>query len=229
MRQLLPLQLEEVDLREVYADLPVADGRPAVRLNMISSVDGATAVDGLSGGLGGMADRQVFGVLRSFADAVLVAAGTVRAEKYGPSALPLAIVTRSCDLDFDAPLFTAAGARPLVVTADAAPDDRLARAAEVADVVIAGESTVDVDVALHALADRGIANLLVEGGPSLNGQLAAADRIDELCLTLSPRLVGGVAARIVHGMPAESGGRPLLLRSVCEQDGYLFLRMRPDR
>ena len=95
MRQLIPDVVDPVDPAEVYADLPVASGRPAVRLNMISSVDGATALDGVSGGLGSLADKKVFAVLRSLADVVLVAAGTVRAEHYGPSTVPIAVVTRA--------------------------------------------------------------------------------------------------------------------------------------
>ena len=88
MRQLAPVAIDPCRPRHVYADLPDVAGRPGVRLNMIASVDGATAVDGVSGGLGGPADRRVFGVLRSLADVVLVAAGTVRAEGYGPPRCP---------------------------------------------------------------------------------------------------------------------------------------------
>ncbi|MBA2471912.1 MAG: dihydrofolate reductase family protein, partial [Pseudonocardiales bacterium] len=80
MRQLLPVAADPVDPAVVYADLPVAQGRPSVRLNMIASLDGAATVDGLSGGLGGPADHRVFAALRELADVVLVAAGTVRAE-----------------------------------------------------------------------------------------------------------------------------------------------------
>ncbi len=78
VRQLLPVAIDPVDPVDVYRDSP---GRtPSVRLNMIASADGATTLAGLSGGLGGPADHQVFMALRSLADAVLVAAGTVRAE-----------------------------------------------------------------------------------------------------------------------------------------------------
>lgn len=92
---MLPVAADAVDPAIVYADLP-APARPGVRLNMIASLDGAATVDGLSGGLGGPADHRVFTALRELADVVLVAAGTVRAERYGPSKVPLAIVTRSC-------------------------------------------------------------------------------------------------------------------------------------
>ena len=80
MRQLLPFPRDPVDPATLYDDLPPAGPRPAVRLNMIASIDGATAVAGVSGGLGGQADQELFAVLRSKADIVLVAAGTVRAE-----------------------------------------------------------------------------------------------------------------------------------------------------
>ena len=208
----MPELVDPVDPMVVYGDLPVARGRPAVRLNMIASVDGATTVAGLSGGLGGPADKRVFSVLRSLADAVLVAAGTVRAETYGPSPHLIAVVSRSCVLDWRAPV------------AAAQADDR-ARAAEVADVVIAGDDSVDMRRAIDALGERDARTVLAEGGPSLNGQLAAAGLIDELCLSLSPALVGGDSKRILSGPTLEMPAR-CELRSVCEDDGYLFLRYR---
>jgi riboflavin biosynthesis pyrimidine reductase len=225
MRQLLPTPVDPVDPLAVYGDLPAAPGRPAVRLNMIASVDGATTLAGVSGGLGGRADQALFAVLRSLADVVLVAAGTVRAEGYGPSSTPVAVVSRSLRLDWAAPFFTDQLARPLVVTVAGAPPDRLARAAEVAEVLVAGERDVDLAAALAALGERGHRAVLAEGGPTLNGQLAQAGLLDELCLTLSPRLVGGDAKRILDGppLPAAAG---LRLCSLCEQDQFLFLRYR---
>ena len=242
MRQLLPVAVDPVDPVTAYGDVPVAAGRPGVRLNMIASVDGAAAVDGRSGGLGGSADHRLFFVLRALADVVLVAAGTVRAEGYGPAALPdglragrrdraqtpvppIAVVSRSCRLDWDSSLFTAATVRPLVVTVTDAPPAQLARATEVADVIVAGEGDVDFGRALAALAERGVRSVLVEGGPSLNAQLASAGLLDEVCLTLAPRLVGGEAKRILAGAGA-ARPRGLRLSSVCEEDEYLFLRFR---
>lgn len=126
---------------------------------------------------------------------------------------------------WDAPFFTSQLARPLVVTVANAPPDQLAKAAAVADVVIAGDYDVDLATALAALGSRGFQAVLAEGGPTLNGQLAAAGLLDELCLTLSPRLAGGNAKRILDGtsLGATAG---LRLCSVCEQDGFLFLRYR---
>lgn len=219
----MPVAAEAVDLEVVYGDLPAAQGRPAVRLNMIASLDGAATVDGLSGGLGGPADHRVFTVLRGMADVVLVAAGTVRAEGYGPSKIPLAIVTRSCTLDLDSPLFTD-GARPMVLTVATAPADRVAAARQVADVLIAGERSVDLPAALHLLGQAGYRSVLAEGGPSLNAQLAAADLIDELCLTIAPFLIGGDSRRILTGPPTGMTG--FVLHTACEEGGYLFLRLR---
>jgi riboflavin biosynthesis pyrimidine reductase len=115
-----------------------------------------------------------------------------------------------------------------VVTVAQAPAAQRARATAVADVVVAGDRDVDLAAALAALADRGHQAVLAEGGPTLNGQLARAGLLDELCLTLSPRLASGDAKRILDGpsLPAPAG---LRLCSVCEQDGFLFLRYRPGR
>ena len=225
MRQLFPESIDAVEPLEVYRDLPVVEGRPAVRLNMIGSVDGATAVDGRSGGLGGPADRKVFAALRSLADVVLVAAGTVRTENYGPGQLPIAVVSGSLRLDWDAPFFTAATHRPIVITAGRAPAESLQQAEVVADVLVAGDAEVDLGQAVAQLGERGLAHVLAEGGPSFNGTLAAAGLLDELCLTVAPVLVSGAAKRIVAGPPLQPPP-DMQLRSLCEEDGYLFLRYR---
>jgi riboflavin biosynthesis pyrimidine reductase len=155
-----------------------------------------------------------------------VGAGTIRAEGYGPATVPLAVVTRTCDLDLNAPLFTATMVRPLVITVARADAGRRKRASEVAEVVVAGDADVDLRRALGQLRMRGYRSVLAEGGPTLNAQLVAAGLVDELCLTLSPRLVAGVGPRIVAGvdlpMPTE-----MIPVSVCEEDGFLFLRLRP--
>jgi riboflavin biosynthesis pyrimidine reductase len=226
MRQLLPFPCDPVDPAELYGDMPLTGARPTVRLNMIASIDGATAVAGLSGGLGGPADQALFAVLRSQADVVLVAAGTVRAERYGPSKVPVAVISRSCRLDWDSPFFTAPIARPIVVTVGEAPALERKKAAGLADVIIAGERDVDMAAVLGALAGRGYLRVLAEGGPTLNGQLAAVGLLDELCLTVSPLLAGGDAKRVLAG-PALMSGSGWRLRSLCEQDGFLFLRYRP--
>jgi riboflavin biosynthesis pyrimidine reductase len=244
MRQMFPVAADPVDPVDVYGDVPRAEGRPGVRLNMIASVDGATSVDGLSGKLGGAADHRVFFVLRSLADVILVAAGTVRAEGYGPAELPtetqearrrrgqtpvpaIAVVSHSCNLDWRSPFFTAATVRPIIVTVADAPADHRSQATDAADVIMAGERDVDLRRALDAIGERGARSVLAEGGPSLNAQLAGAGLLDEVCLTLSPAIVGGDGKRIVTG-PALDMAATLRLCSLCEDDGYLFLRYRTD-
>lgn len=242
VRMLFPEAVDPIDPVEAYADMPVVHVRPAVRLNMIVSVDGGTSWGGVSGALGGPADKALFSALRSLADIVLVAAGTMRAEGYGPAVLsptaaharrargqspvlPIAVVSRACNLDWDSPFFTAATARPLVITvADAAAEGR-ARAAAVADVIVAGTGDVDFSIAIAQLADRGIRSVLAEGGPTLNGELARAGLLDELCVTLAPRLASGDAKRILAGSTLTELG-VLSLHAVYEEDDYLFLRYR---
>jgi RibD C-terminal domain len=112
-----------------------------------------------------------------------------------------------------------------IITVAAAPAVNCEMAARRAEVIIAGERDVDLAAALGALSARGFSQVLAEGGPSLNGQLAAAGLIDEVCLTVSPLLVSGDAKRVLAG-PGLPAGPPWRLYSLCEQDGFLFLRYR---
>jgi riboflavin biosynthesis pyrimidine reductase len=228
MRQLCPLGLEDVDPAALYAAdarAPHRDGRPWVLLNMISTIDGATAVDGRSGALGGSADKRVFAAIRSIADVILVAGGTVRAERYGPPSgdARIAVVSGSLDLDADLRLFAQAkeGRRPWLITTATA--DASALRAVVDDVIIAGDERVDVVRAIAELGARGARVVLCEGGPSLNGQLVSAGIIDELCLSLAPLVAGGDSARIAHG-PTPPAPIAMRIDRVLEEDGYLFLR-----
>lgn len=236
MRQLLPSPVDDVDPFEIYpsAPRPRPAGRPWLMLNMIASVDGAVAVDGVSAGLGGAGDREVFGAVRASADWVLVAAGTARAERYGrPRARAagrapgLAVLSGSLDLALDLPMLTAAadGARPLVLTGESPPADRLEALSEVAEVVsLPGARPHPRDV-LGALSDRGAEVVLGEGGPTLNGQLVGAGLVDELCVSFSPLLVGGASSRIARGAgAAEAGPTPLRLEHLLEADHMLFAR-----
>ena len=243
MRLLYPDAIETIDPFDVYADLPQCEGRPAVRLNMIVSADGGTSWGGVSGALGGPADKALFPVLRSFADVVLVAAGTMRAEGYGPARLPdamqavrrargqtplppIAVVSRGLEFDWKDPFFAEATERPIIVTVEATSDAERADAAAVADVIVAGEHDVDLTNAMEQLEARGVRNVLAEGGPTLNGELASAGLLDELCLTLSPRLASGDAKRIIAGSRLDQL-EALQLSSICEDDSFLFLRYRP--
>ncbi len=240
VRRLFPNPTAAVDLVEAYAPDLTAGG-PFVRLNMISSLDGAISVEGRSGALGGAADRRVFATLRSHADIILVGAGTVRSEGYGKVRLdgalqrarvargqtmlpPIAVVSGSLQLDWSSEFFTGPGPRSLVVTSEAAAARGPAEAGEVADVVAAGEQRVDLRRAIALLGERGARSILVEGGPGVNGDLARARLIDELCLTVSPRIVGGEGPRIMAGAPLTPPYEPVV-RHLLEDDGFLFLRM----
>lgn len=228
------------ELRAAYA-LPDRE-IPRVRMNFVSSIDGAVTLGGLSGALGGEGDRRLMQVLRSMCDVVLVAAGTVRAEGYGglrletvdaswreshglPAQPRLAMVSRSLDVGAEHPFFAEATTRPIVVTCAAAPAERRAALAAVADVLVCGDAAVDLADALAQLAELGLAQVLCEGGPHLFGELAEAELVDEVCLTLSPLLVGGAAPRIVQGAP-ERGRQMRLVHALSDEDGFVFLRYR---
>ena len=213
--------------------------KPWLRVNFISSVDGAAAVDGVSGGLGGDADHRVFDLLRELCDVVIVGAGTVRAESYGPMRLEqpsvdrriahglpphpvFAIVSHSLSLDPDSRIFTDAPVRPLIITTDTAPRDRRDRLQAVADIVIAGAEELDPVAMTAALAERGLIQQHCEGGPSLFGSLIAANVVDELCLTVSPQLTAGDAKRIAAGTLTHPG--ELVLGQVLVSGDTLLLR-----
>ncbi|MCU1454439.1 MAG: Pyrimidine reductase riboflavin biosynthesis-like protein [Acidimicrobiales bacterium] len=241
VRQLFP-ENAEVEPAGIYtgAARPAPAGRPWVMVNMIASVDGGTAVDGVSGGLGGPSDRLVFSAIRSAADVILAGAATVRAEGYGPPRTSVArqaertargqpphprvaVVSRSLGIDLAGPLFTEGG-RPVVITIADADPERLTACRTVADVLTAGVGSVDLLDALAQLAAAGVQTVLAEGGPAINGQLVAAGVIDEVCLTTAPVLLGGSSARIAHGPPATP--TPLRLAHVLHgaDDDLLFLR-----
>jgi riboflavin biosynthesis pyrimidine reductase len=229
---LYPTPAESVDPADVYADMPAVDGRPSVRLNMIVSVDGGTSWNGVSGALGGSADKALFGVLRSLTDMILVASGTMRAEHYGPVVAPagrgparIAVVSMRCDFDWSSPFFAQATSRPIILTVASADAERRKKAADVAEVIIAGDDSVDLTTAVAELGARGAKTILAEGGPTLNGELAQARLLDELCVTLSPTLASGDAKRLLAGSALNELAR-LQLHMICEADDYLFLRYR---
>lgn len=236
MRELRPIVREGVDVQAVYAaDQRSAhpDGRPWLLLNMIASLDGGTAVAGRSGALAGRADKHVFASIRRVADVILVGAGTVRSEQYGPPSggARLAVVSGRVDLHPSMRLFSGAapGKRPWLVTTARADVSALRDAVD--DVIVAGETSVDVRLAVDAIRARGASVVLCEGGPSLNGQLLAADVVDELCLTVAPVLLSGESSRLARG-PAPASPLGMELERVLEQDGFLFLRYlraRPSR
>jgi riboflavin biosynthesis pyrimidine reductase len=236
MRSLLPTPAETVDLVEAYA-YP-AEGT-WVRANMVASADGSAVADGRSEGLSGAPDKRVFGVLRGLCDVVLVGAGTARAEGYralkarpsyaehrsalGQRPAPvLALVSGRLDLDPSSELFTGAE-RTVVFTASSADETARARLAEVADVIVTGQDRVDLAAAVDALVSLGLPRILCEGGPHLLAGVVRASRLDELCLTTAPLVVGGEGPRIVDGLRLD-GVANLELAHLLEEEGNLFAR-----
>ncbi|HET6627544.1 MAG TPA: pyrimidine reductase family protein [Nocardioidaceae bacterium] len=240
MRRLHPDPAASVEVADAYA-LPT-DGTRHLRVNMVSSVDGAAAVQGRVGVLSGAADQQLLNLLRALCDVLLVGAGTVRAEGYGPLELSgdqvrrrvdagqsptprLAILTRSLDVDLAAPVFTEATARPLLITTELAAPERRRAAESVADVIVAGERSVALPTALDVLTERGMPRILSEGGPHVLAEMLADDLVDELCLAIAPIATCGEEPRITAG-PALPVPTQLELAHVLERDQFLFLRYR---
>jgi len=212
---------------------------PRVRVNVVTSLDGAVDVDGHSEGLSSAGDKRVFRLLRAECDAVLVGAGTLRTEDYRPLRLDaerrarrraagltevpvLVVVSGQLAIDPAHPALNAAPVRPVVVTAASAPAARRSALTPVADLVVTDGPTVDIAAALDALAARGLPQVLSEGGPVLLGALQAAGRVDELCLTVSPLSAGPGARRITVGAPTPP--RSMRLQHVVEDGGALLLR-----
>lgn len=243
VRRLLPEPCVEIDANAcVDGDLrPDPGDRPWLAINMVTSLDGAVAVDGRSGGLGTPGDKEMFHALRSMPDAIVAGAGTVRDEDYGPvrlsdderrrrvdrgqAELPrLVIVTGRLHLDPTARLFSDPEQRPIVLTARHAPDDRRDALAAVADVIDCGDDRVDVRVAMRTLRDLGLAIALCEGGPTLNAQLLAEDLVDEWLTTTSPVLVGGDAPRSSDGAHRAVATRLDLARVLVDEAGAILTR-----
>jgi riboflavin biosynthesis pyrimidine reductase len=118
------------------------------------------------------------------------------------------------------------GARTIVLTCEAAPADRRSALAQVADLAVCGADTVDLTLARAALEERGHRHIVSEGGPHAFAEMAAAGVVDELCLSITPLLVGPGPSRITAGPAAWSAPEQLRLLGVLEEDGALFLRYR---
>lgn len=237
-----PIDGADGRLADFYA-YPADLRRCWVRGNMIATVDGGATADGKTAALGGVGDRTIFEQMRYAADVILVGAATVRTENYSGAQVPvpqrgerqargqaevppIAVVTRSGNLDPDARFFTRTEVPPLVLTSSAACDDtrrRLGGLAEVIDASGARPDEVDAASALDALAARKLFRVLTEGGPLILSLLIESDLLDELCLTIAPFLVGGKAPRIATG-PGEVLTRMRPAHVLTDDDGYLYTR-----
>lgn len=208
---------ETDDLAELYA----VPRTPWLRVNMVATVDGAaTGETGTSGSINNAVDHQVFHQLRAMADAIVVGAGTVRTERYGPADTPLVVVSRRGqvpDTLRDAPrgsvlLATCGAAEGLDAARDLLGPEQ---------VLVLGSHRVDLSLLKQVLADRGWGHVLCEGGPHLLRDLLAAGAADELCTTVVPRVVAGEHPRITQGPPVDV---PLRLHLLLEAEGTLLGR-----
>lgn len=220
--------------------------RPYALLNMISTADGRATLKGRSGALGSQADKEIFHGLRTVVDAVMVGAGTIRAERYrrlvrderrrairrrrGLVEEPLAcIVSGRLALGSEIPLLADQDARVAILTSSTAslPEDCRAK---IDYIRTTRDGLLDLPGAMSQLCERfGVRTMLCEGGPHLNSQLLADGLVDELFLSLSPTLAGGDATsetlRILSG-PELDPPVALELIGVLEHDSHLFLRYR---
>jgi riboflavin-specific deaminase-like protein len=212
------------------------EDRPFVAVNFAVTVDGRASIGGVSGPIGSTTDTAMLAGLRTRFDAVMIGAGTMRAERYGrpvgdqgrrerreriglPHDPLMVIVSGRLDLPWDAPLFTAGGGRVLVFTASDAEPPETATSLR----VVRHEGSVDIPAALrHLRHERGIRALLCEGGPRLHAQLQADGLVDDLFLTIAPKLAGGETHRILEGeLP---GIAALELAWLLEEEGELYAR-----
>jgi riboflavin-specific deaminase-like protein len=213
------------------------EDRPFVAMNFAATVDGRATIGGVSGPIGSSTDTAMLAGLRTRFDAVMIGAGTMRAERYGrvvgdrekrerreriglPPDPLMVIVSGRLDLPWDAPLFTDGG-RVLIFTASEAEPPAVATPLE----VVRHEGFVNLAEALrHLRQERGVRALLCEGGPGLHGELEGGGMVDDLFLTIAPKLSGGEAPRIVEGeLPAVA---ELELGWLLEESGELFARYR---
>jgi riboflavin biosynthesis pyrimidine reductase len=223
MRRLLPdpsptTVAEQLDSYRPWEE--AREDRPHVAMNFVATVDGRATIEGRSGPIGSDADTEMLRGLRARFEAVMIGAGTMRAERYGPMKPLMVIVSGRLDLPWDAPLFTQGG-EALIFTASEAEPPETACSLE----VVRHEGAVNLTEALHHLRrERGIRALLSEGGPHLHDQMQADGLVDDLFLTIAPKLSGGDAPRILEGpLP---GVAQLELAWLLEQDGELFARYR---
>jgi riboflavin-specific deaminase-like protein len=213
------------------------ENRPFVAMNFAATVDGRATIEGVSGPIGSTTDTEMLAGLRTRFDAVMIGAGTMRAERYGrvvprqekrerrerlglPHDPLMVIVSGRLDLPWDAPLFTEGG-RVLIFTAsEADPPETTSRLR-----IVRHPDQVDLAGALaHLRGERGVRALLCEGGPLLHAELQALGLVDELFLTIAPKLSGGEAPRIVEGALPEVAR--LELAWLLEEHGELFARYR---
>jgi riboflavin biosynthesis pyrimidine reductase len=212
----------ELSADDVVAAYPWPEDRRWVRAMMVTTLDGAAVgPDGLSGSISGEADKLVFDAVRRQADVVLIGAGTMRAERYGPfrNRARLAIVSGSLDLPWDERVFSESTQKPLVLTTADADPARRARAEELCEVVTLDEP--GPAAYLDALEERGLNRVVCEGGPTLLGAMVGDGLVDEADITVSPTMSGNAHSPDVPTLPSVASFE---LVQLLTEDGFLMGR-----
>lgn len=241
--RVFPSPARTLDADDLLAAYPWPEQGRWVRAVMVTTLDGAAAgPDGLSGSISSDVDGAVFDSVRRFADAVLVGAGTLRAEQYGPmrvnpddaarreqggqaAAPQLAMVSGSLNLPWDLPVFAESTLTPIVLTTTEADPTALATAREHATVLELGD--LEATTVLDALTARGLHRVVCEGGPSLLEAVVAADLLDEADITVSPLFAGTAHTPRTHGLTEVA---PFTLTHLLTAESFLMARyLRVDR
>ncbi|MDA8082012.1 MAG: dihydrofolate reductase family protein [Actinomycetota bacterium] len=223
--------LDDARLREFYP-LPSQSlqQRPWVRANFATTPNGVIKINGTSSGVSGPPDKEVFRFLRNNCDAILVGAATARAETYSTptqnagTSPQLVVVTNSFDIA-ETSQYLDEQNPPLIATSRLSMSkniDRVVRISNKAKVLAFGEDSVDFPDLFSHLFTQGIRILLVEGGPLVFSQLLLDGLVDELCLTISPRIGSGTPTGIAD--IGDTAPIEMTLAALFEVDGYQFSR-----
>ncbi len=245
MKQIFPEEIE-VDPAAVYnSDVRThLKSRPWILLNMVNSVDGFISFEGRAGGLSGAADKNIYQIIRALADIILVGAGTIRAEKYKAPKTPdgdlaafresrgqekrprIAVISGELNLDPDMGLFADRHLEdkpPLIYTKSESLEKGSSGFNSSAEIVAFPESELNVSTIVEDLFNKNAKIVVCEGGPNLNSHLLAAGLIDEFCLSVSPRAVGGEDPATFLNRPVDSPTELSLDRILLEEE-FLFCR-----
>ena len=245
MKQIFPEEIE-VDPIIVYNNdvRTPSNSKPWILLNMVNSVDGFISFEGRAGGLSGSADKNIYQIIRGLADIILVGAGTVRAENYKAPKTPegklaefresrgqekrprIAVLSGELNLNPEMGLIAERHLEdkpPLIYTKSESLEKNSSQFASSSEIIDFPEEELTVSKVVHDLSNQDAKIVVCEGGPNLNAHLLANDLIDEFCLSVSPRAVGGEDPSPFLNKPVDSPVELSLDRILLEEE-FLFCR-----